>query len=142
MWNLYLLYPDLTGVYPTDDRLEGFDHVRLRLADVPGRCDESVMDWKCTEAIIIRCSKRPKYQLAVDAHQAHSGIRTKRIADRLVTLFDSGQKLRGIGAARPNAIGKRIDRRASIRGVHGNVEPSFDVIPGKLIDVIWVADEI
>jgi hypothetical protein len=33
--------------------------------DVPGRCDESVMDWKCTEAIVIRCSKCPQARIGI-----------------------------------------------------------------------------
>jgi hypothetical protein len=141
MWNVSPFYLDLTGVYATHGCLESFLHFLGRPIDGMRRRDQCVVDRQRRNAINIRCSQRTQYQFAIDAHQAHAGIRAKGVPDRLVALLDGGQQLDGISTAHPRFVGKRSHRAPLIAGVQRDIETELNLIPRKIIDLVGVTVE-
>jgi hypothetical protein len=138
MWNLFLFYLDLAGVYATYEGLENFNHFLCCTIDGMQRRDQCIVDRQRRDAFIIRCSERTQYQFAVYSHQADAGIRAKSVADGLVAFFDGGQQLCGAARAYPRVISERAHGGPLIAGVHRDVEPQLDLIPGESVDLISV----
>jgi hypothetical protein len=141
MWNPFLFYLDLTGVYTTHGLLERLEHFLSRPIDGMRRRDQRVVDRQRRDAITIRCSECTQYQFAIDPHQTNAGIWAKSFADLLVALLDSDQQLGGIGTAHPSIVGKRTHGGTLIAGVQGDVEPELDLISGEIVDVVSVTKE-
>jgi hypothetical protein len=105
------------------------------------RRDQCVVDRQRRDAINIRGSERTQYQFAIYAHQAHASIRAKGVADGFVALFDGRQQLGGTAAAYLSVMGESPHGGALIAGVHRDVEPQLDLIPGEIVDLVSVTME-
>ncbi len=115
-----------------------FDHFSRRLVRTSGWHDQRIVHRERGVAVVFIARKAPD-QLAIDPHQAHTGITAKVVLYRHVAALDGRDHVGGVPPVGAEAIGQGCDRRGPILGVDRDVEAQLDVRPFEPVDVIGIA---